>query len=492
MPPATKNKTMRREFLLNLILLVTINLLVKPLYIFGVELQVQNQLGNAQYGLYFTLWNFSFLFQIVGDLGLQQYSNRVMAQSPQLFAKYFRHFLVLKGLLALGLLCLGALTAWLIGFRGEELWLCLVLLLCNQVLITALLFLRANLGALQRYRTDSLLSSLDKLLLLIFGGLLIYSEQLTLLRFILSQTLAYGLTAALAFGLLWPHWRRGKGALVDLRILRFLLQQSAPYALVVLLMSLYTRLDGVLLERLLGSQGQIEAGMYAFGYRWLDALNMLGYLFAGLLLPMFSKLLWEQDKGPLHQLVELSIRLMLALTLVASLGLAYYAEPLSRSMLDDFRPEVLHIMRWLMPIFNAGGLIYIFGTLLVANGNLRSLNTLFAFVIVFNLIGNLYYIPAQGAIGAAKIAFFSQSLIALVEGYWVYRFLGFRPQKAFWRQGLGLLASLLTALFLVEYLGSDWPWFYRLLGFGLLSGLGSLACGWLDWRTAWKLRKSKG
>jgi len=42
---------MKREFSTNLILLVAINLVVKPLYIFGIDRTVQNEVGTEVYGL---------------------------------------------------------------------------------------------------------------------------------------------------------------------------------------------------------------------------------------------------------------------------------------------------------------------------------------------------------------------------------------------------------------------------------------------------------
>lgn len=67
-------------------------------------------------------------------------------------------------------------------------------------------------------------------------------------------------------------------------------------------MTIYTRIDSVMLERLL-PDGQYQAGVYASGYRFFDAANMMGFLIAGLLLPMFSKLISNEDSVfPLYKL----------------------------------------------------------------------------------------------------------------------------------------------------------------------------------------------
>ena len=74
-----------------------------------------------------------------------------------------------------------------------------------------------------------------------------------------------------------------------------LIKQSFPYALLILLMMFYNRVDSIMIERLL-EDGDMQAGIYAQGFRYLDAVNMFALLFAGLLLPMFSKMLAKNEK----------------------------------------------------------------------------------------------------------------------------------------------------------------------------------------------------
>jgi hypothetical protein len=53
---------MQGRFLANLILFVLVNLLVKPISLFAVDAGFQNTLGHEEYGVYFSLLNFSLLF----------------------------------------------------------------------------------------------------------------------------------------------------------------------------------------------------------------------------------------------------------------------------------------------------------------------------------------------------------------------------------------------------------------------------------------------
>ena len=50
------------RFYSSLGLLITLNVIIKPLWVFGIDRQLQNETGTAVYGAYFSLLNFSILF----------------------------------------------------------------------------------------------------------------------------------------------------------------------------------------------------------------------------------------------------------------------------------------------------------------------------------------------------------------------------------------------------------------------------------------------
>lgn len=165
---------MNREFLVNIIFLVVINLLIKPFYIFGIDRTIQNVVADGDYGMYFTLFSFTYLFQIINDFGIQNFNNRNISQSRHLIDKYFPNILVLKTLMGLVFLVVVFIVAAILKF--EAVWNNLLFLVAlNWILTSFLLYLRSNVSALGMYRVDSMLSVLDKLLLIIICGVLLWS-----------------------------------------------------------------------------------------------------------------------------------------------------------------------------------------------------------------------------------------------------------------------------------------------------------------------------
>ncbi len=478
---------MKREFLLNILFLLAVNVLIKPFYLFGIDRTVQNTVPMGDYGIYFALFNFTFLFQIVNDFGIQNFNNRNIAQHRQLLDKYFPNILALKGMLGMAYLALVMLAALLAGY-GPALFPLLGIIAVNQMLSSLLLFLRSNVSGLGMYRLDSLLSVSDRLLLILLVGFLLWAPafrgRFQIEWFAWAHTVALSTAALLAFFIV----RR------RIRIFRFrirpafllmLLKRSAPYALAVLLTSIYNRIDGVMIERLL-PDGQIEADIYASAFRLFEASNMIGFLFAGLLLPIFARMLKEGEA--IGELTQMSFRLIAAGAIVLFCGIYFYRTEIMVALYNSGSAYSGRVLIYLMGGFLAVCGTYIFGTLLVANGNLRQLNYVFALSLLLNVGLNLALIPLLKAEGAAIATCATQFIVMLAEIALASRFL---KLGAGWSTAFRLLALALAAFAFGFFVSAHIPlgWFWRfiiaLAGGSLLALLLRLA----DWRVLLRFQK---
>jgi O-antigen/teichoic acid export membrane protein len=432
---------MNREFLFNIFLLIFINLLIKPFFIFGIDLTVQNRVPEGDYGLYFTLFNFTYIFQIINDFGIQNFNNKNISQYPKLLPKYFPNLLTIKGILSFFYILFTLLAAYFLAKYGAREIKLLSILLLNQILTQLIFFLRSNISGLGHFRLDSLLSSLDKLLMLLTCGWVLwfnpFAIPFSIEMFVLAQTLALVITALTTYYLLKKRIlvintnqpinqstnqpinqspnhpiNQSTNQPINKAFLVYLLKKSYPYALVILFMTAYSRLDAIILERML-PDGKYHADVFASGFRILDACNMLGYLFASLLLPMFARLLKNKDQSELKALVSLSFRLIWTASLTLALAVFFSKQELVQLMMPTrasaYRWETLGILIFtFVPI----ACTYIFSTLLTANENLRQMNKFFIVGVIFDIILNLVLIPKMQAKGAAIAAFSTQLFVA--------------------------------------------------------------------------------
>ncbi len=403
---------MQRKFVTNLLLLLFINLLVKPIWIFGIDRQVQNITGPETYGMYYVLLNFSFLLNVVLDMGITNFNNRNIAQHNQLLSKYLSNVTIIKVLLSFVYILLTLLWAFIVGYSGYELHLLLVLVF-NQVLSSFIIYLRSNLAGLHLFKTDSLISILDKLIMIILcAPLLLLTNTFDIAWFIYAQTIAFFITGVVAMlcVLQKAQWLRLKW---NLPLLIIILRQCYPYAILSVVMTLYLRIDVVLIERLL-SNGKTEAGYYAAAYRLFDAINMFAFLMSGLLLPIFSRMV--KAKESVASLTKLSFSLLLLPCSILCIGCWFHAEAIVNILYTpDTASHIVTTFSVLMMALLGMSTTYIFGTLLTANGNIKLLNVIAIAGLVINISLNLWFIPIYGAKGAAYSALFTLSCVSLVQ-----------------------------------------------------------------------------
>lgn len=405
---------MKRKFVNNLLFVLVLNLLIKPFWILGIDVGVQNAVGSNEYGLYYHLLSFSILLNIVLDFGITNYNNRNIAQHNQMLKRYFSGIFNVKIILSLCYLSLTFIAALLVGYEGEELWL-LFLLGINQILSSFILYLRSNVSALHLFKTDALLSVMDRLLMILLCGILLWgnitTQEFQIEWFVYAQFWAYSVTMLVAFVVVFNKAKLFRMK-VDIALFLLILRQSLPFALLVLLMSFYYRLDSVMID-LLMDKGKQEVGIYAQAYRILEAFNMLGFLFAGLLLPIFSKMI--KDKLKVEGLLNISFNILF----VPAVAITAVSLMHSQSIMDLLYVEHVHesaeVYAILMISFIAIALTYIYGTLLTANGSLRQLNTIALIGFATNFILNYLLIPKYGAKGAAIATLITQFFVSIAQ-----------------------------------------------------------------------------
>ena len=440
---------MQRKFLTNLGLLLFLNLLIKPFWIFGIDRTVQNTVGVEEYGFYFVVFNFSFLFNILLDFGITNFNNRNIAQHNHLLNKHVSGILVLKLLLVVVYFLFTFLAALLWGFSMDQLKL-LVLLGFNQFLISFILYLRSNISGLLFFKTDSILSVLDRFLMILFCGVLLWGhvtkEAFRIEWFVYCQTVAYLITVLIA---LYIVIRKANFRKLNWNWLFFLMiiKKSMPFALLVLLMMFYTRLDPVLLGSILeGRLGNEQAGVYAHGFRLLDAATMIAFLFAILLIPIFSKML--KQKESVEQMLKLSFTLIITVAVIVASVSFFYSKEMMELLYNDDISQSVPVFQLLMMGFVAISTTYIFGTLLTANGNLKELNIIAVISLGINLAINILLIPHLMALGSAIASLTTQFFAAAAQVVLVQRIFRFRVNYSY----IFTLLSFVGGVILVVYL----------------------------------------
>ena len=480
---------MQRAFLKNLLWLQLLNWLVKPLWILWIEREIQLRMGDSWYGVYTLHFNLVLLFAVLLDAGLNTYAAREIAANGKL--GHPRRMLFLRLGLGLIYVCLVLMIAQMqSGIQMQFLLYALI----NQMLASVVLMLRAVLQGKQRFISDSWLSVVDRLVALgVCTWMLrtftveMFGSEGGVLSFQIAQF--FGYATALVLGLILVFWQgrttsesvslssdspnavtkdvdgtteqvRATKKQVDAVAQKKPNQKSLGdwskevvwFGLMALAMSIFTRIDVQMIQWLSAPQldgvadllgagaikaqlaaGYAEIGLYTRGYRLLDAGLIFSALLSTQLLPLFSKRLASGDDN--SEVIWMSFRLVLWVSLGAAMGAWFYGEPLinwlyhgqmqqaaliTQNGVDlprtmEYSGEILNaamIFKVLMLAFVPMSLVHVFGTFVTASGHMKWLATL-AFVCVgVNIAFNCIEIPKVGALGAATGCLITQCVFA--------------------------------------------------------------------------------
>ena len=478
----------QKKFVKNIAFLIVLNLLIKPFWPLGIEPSVQNAVGNASYGEYAILFNFSFLLNIILDFGVTQFNNKNIAQNNHLLTKHFSSLFSLKLVLGIVYFIVTILLGFLIGYDMRYMKL-LTILAVNQFLISMILYLRSSLLGLHLFKTDSFVSVADRVIMIFLClGLLLrwFGIEIDIMTFVYTQTIGYLLTAVIAFVTVYyktDHFTLKWNWPFSLMILK----QSFPFAILVLLMTFYNRLDSVMIGYLLPEGiGAEQAGIYAKAFRLLEAGNMIAYLFSIQLIPVFSRMIKHNEN--VEQLVKLSFILLVTPALVVSVGCFFYSNELS-ALINHGVTDSSVEFSILMLCFTAVSTTYIFGTLLTANGNLKQLNTMAIIGICINLILNFILIPHYKAMGSAFSSLITQFFTAGIQIYFAYKIFKFKINYRLIIALLIFIAGLIVFNYASRSITQNW-----LINFGIMvvfSGLWAFISGLISLKSIFRFLKYK-
>jgi hypothetical protein len=433
---------MRRFFVKNLLFVIAVNLLVKPLWVFMIDRTVQNTVGHEAYGTYQALLNMCIIFQVLLDFGLTNYNTNLIAKNPYRFKELFGPMLTARILLAILYSSFIFIFGWLTGYRSWELSLLLGVLLI-QSFNSLVLYLRSNVSALHHFKTDSVLSVMDRLLMIISCGYLLYNPataaHFKIEWFVYAQIICYAITAMVAMIVIYRIAQVAPKLSLKTADVFHNIKKSFPYAILILLMGTHMRSDMILVERLASKD---EAGIYASATRLLDVGNMFGLLFAGVLMPLFGRMI--SNKQSVQSIIKLSVNMLLPFAFTVSVVSFFWGSDIMHLLYKNAGAYDASIFVWVMAAFPAYSIMYTYSTLLTANGNIGLLNKISFAGVIISLGINFYIIPHEKALGAAMTACMTQSLLALCYIYfchqrlqlpknpkWIIAHLSFVPVIAF-------------------------------------------------------------
>ena len=288
-----------------------------------------------------------------------------------------------------------------------------------QALASLFIFFRSIITALQLFRTDAWLSVMDKTLVIILCGSMIYYPaafiRVTIDNFLLIQVacLAVAVICALLITLKNGISYRLNPGNFTVKILK----ESAPYALIVLLMLAHSRLDGFLLSEI-HPNGKFEAGLYGAAYRLLDAANMIGYLAASFLLPFVARN--RADNKIITRTIGITGILLTVYAITISSGVILFGEKIYDLLYKEGAGRGSYVLMLCLSALLGYCLVHVYGTVLTALGKIKTFCIILFICLLINVTVNVLLIPAKGAVGSCIAAIISHTLAGIITMIYVH------------------------------------------------------------------------
>lgn len=463
--------SIRQSFIFNTLFALIVNFIIKPVWVFGIDRSVQNQIGAEEYGLYFAIFNYVYIFQILLDFGLQNFNQTEIAADNSKFKQLLPGMLSAKLVLTIAYVILTVFVGYLLGYSEQKYFGWLII---NQIILSFIVFLRSNISAHRLFIKDAFLSIIDKSLMVILSTLMFFPAipwiNLTIQNFIWIQTISMSISVVfciyfnlkLSDSFMWKF---------DKVLFKSILVKAVPFALIYFLMTIYYRIDTVMIEQML-KNGAIESAIYAQSYRILESVNNIGYIVAGILLPLFAYRLRQIDH--IQQILKQGFGLMFTMIVPIVIGGAIFSKEIIHTLYPNEDPTYSsEIFTVLLLNFIPVGLLYVLGPLLTANKSFKVMIPSLMIASLMNVVINYFLIPHYGALGASMATITTQIFMLLV--YSVAVFYLFELKIHF--QFIGQSISFLVVVFVMNYLlhQTEIFWLFALA----ISGASSLIFAYL-------------
>ncbi len=405
-------------------------------------------LGVYHYGEFITAFAFMAFFGVIADFGFFQILVREVAKNPEREPEITGNVFALRTLFAVVVYGAGAMLAWFFPYSQE-------VRLGIMVLALASFFLSINTTLIGVFQAHHQMfkavagDAISRIVLLVtiylavqshwsLVGLLSLYVVANVVNLLITMLFIRRLVP-LRFRFDWPAWRE-------------LFAEAWPLGVVTMLGIIYYRIDTVILSLL---RSPADVGIYGAPYKMLDLLIVVPSIFMGNVFPAITRLL-QTDKARVSWLIQAAFDTLMIVGFGMVAGLVVVAPAVIRLVAGpEFTTtttigfmghpitsvEILILLSVaLIPIFLGN----LWGPIVIALGNQRSLIKPGVYAVVLNVLLNLVLIPRGSYLAAAIVTIITEVYIAIVWGVIAHRHFDFALRLG--RVGKALLAAALMAV----------------------------------------------
>lgn len=370
---------------------------------FIVSIFLIRYLSPAEFGVWSYAQGFVILFSTLTSLGLESIAVRELVTAEYPKEKVLGSALLLSVMGAILLFVLSVSMAWILGDRGAIFWMVVLLAISNVFSVFSVINFHFQAKVLSRYSAWSqmaqfLVDAVGKLSVVVLGLSVLWLGVVMIIEFIvlaLSLCVFYR-----AVGESLRAWS------FDRSLCWYLFKQSVPMAISGIMISIYMRIDQVMLQQFLGANA---VGYYSVCARVVQIMYMLPMLMQTLMLPLLVSS-YKQDPRCFERRWMLYCSTMFYIGLLFAIIFHFFSGWILVLLFGiKYMPAipVLKILCFLIPstFFGVASSVWFVVTYSQAHKLYPEIVAAIA-----NILLNMWLIPHYGVVGAAYASLLSSCL----------------------------------------------------------------------------------
>ncbi|MDP2860944.1 MAG: flippase [bacterium] len=386
-------------------------------------------LGPSGLGDYITVTAYVLLFANLADWGLSIIASREAIKNKKDEETIFGNIVVIRLLLTVFALLTAVLLSFVAGYSST---------VKTGIAVSgfALVFISIKTSAgmiflaKEKLGLNAVSEAITGITTLLGTGFLIFLRAPLVLILAVFPT-AYFFAAV--FAVLSAKTLVSFNFKFDRQISKTIIKESLPMGALLLLSTIYTRIDIQLLNLLplpAGQSPSAATGYYGLAYKFNDLLVIFAAYLMNAVFPSLTLALEKLKNGASFQgkkdlfILFRKIGLILAVTGISMAVIISFFAPIIIGLIagDKFSPAIfsLRILIWATAI---SYLNHLTGYFLVAAGKQKMSVVIAFFCLFFNIVANLYAIPRWSFLGAAFITVMTEGLALGLTSYVTIGFL---------------------------------------------------------------------
>lgn len=394
---------------------------------------IARYLGVNDFGIMSFAMSFSFIMNILIELGTNTYATRDISRNNSLVSEYLGKLIPFKIILSIFFLIVSLLILILMSENSLTTIVALIFVLEVAFMSMAGL-LNGTFQAFGKIEYQAKGSIINSLLLLLFVFITIYFK-LGLIFIAISYAFTYVVLLIYLSINTIKHISIPKFE-IDTKFWKKALKLSLPFALTAFFYTIYFTIDTVMLSYL---TGDYATGIYNASYKIISVLTTFFAVYQTVVFPLMSKL-FEGSEDLLKLSFVKSVKYLLLIILPITFGIILYATPLVSLIYGHdylMSGPVMQILVWTVVFLFVNGAA---STLLNASNKEISVTKIYAIAALFNVILNLILIPHYSYYGAAFATVISEIVICIMMIY-VIRKTPYSPNKSIFKDILKIILA---------------------------------------------------